>query len=336
LYPVNDLTLDLGEDEEQTVAGVATVFGRRLGLWSALFGGLAAVLGVIPLAALVVLVVRTLFPFYRITGDPEPVILSLFEVFPYPLGGGIILLAVLGALGGLLAHWIGKQDAKRTLRLTLAFAVLMDVLAALALALFLKCYILVGLAAGCLTGYLMKGGRFGVLGDIAVGAIGALVGVLIFHRLIGSVIGATIGAVLLSFLLRLFRRPVNENGVIAGPTMHLGVRSAILGGLVAVLGVFPVAPLFNLVFRIPLGWGSDTAPGALFYGAFVVLVYGCMGGFLLLAILGALGGLLAYRIGKRHGKLVLFLTVVFALLADVLATLTVAFYDKIWALVVGV
>lgn len=284
------------------MGGVATVFASRLGLWSALLGGLVAVFGIIPLAALVVLIVRTLFPFHWMTGDPEPVIPSLFEVFPYPLGGGVILLAVLGALGGLLAYWIGKQDAKRTLCLTLVFAVLMDVLATLALAVFLKCYILVGLAAGCLTGYLMKGSRFGVLGDIAVGGIGALLGVFIFRRLIGSVIGATIGAILLSLLLRLFRRPVNENRVIAGPTMDLGVRSAILGGLVAVLGAFPVAPLFNLVFRIPLGWGSETVLGALQGGVVLVLVYGCMGGFLLLAILGALGGLLAYRIGKRHGK----------------------------------
>lgn len=71
-------------------------------------------------------------------------------------------------------------------------------------------FILIGLAAGWLAGLLMKGGGFGVIGDIIVGVIGALLGGFIFSTLgvsvgggqFGSLIVATIGAIVLIFLLR--------------------------------------------------------------------------------------------------------------------------------------
>ncbi|HEX3835463.1 MAG TPA: GlsB/YeaQ/YmgE family stress response membrane protein [Steroidobacteraceae bacterium] len=75
-------------------------------------------------------------------------------------------------------------------------------------------FILVGLIAGWLAGQLMKGGGFGVIGDIVVGIIGALIGGLLFSSLgiwaggglLGAIIVATIGAIILIFLLRLIRR----------------------------------------------------------------------------------------------------------------------------------
>jgi len=76
-------------------------------------------------------------------------------------------------------------------------------------------FILIGLAAGWLAGQLMKGGGFGIVGDIVVGVIGALLGGFLFSTfgvsagggLIGSLIVATIGACVLLFLLRLIKRP---------------------------------------------------------------------------------------------------------------------------------
>jgi len=70
-------------------------------------------------------------------------------------------------------------------------------------------FILIGLAAGWLAGQLMKGGGFGLVGDIVVGVIGALLGGVLFRTfgvsagggLIGSLIVATIGACVLLFLL---------------------------------------------------------------------------------------------------------------------------------------
>jgi uncharacterized membrane protein YeaQ/YmgE (transglycosylase-associated protein family) len=76
-------------------------------------------------------------------------------------------------------------------------------------------FILIGLAAGWLAGQLMKGGGFGIVGDIVVGVVGALLGGFLFSLLgvsaggglIGSLIVATIGACVLLFLVRLIKRP---------------------------------------------------------------------------------------------------------------------------------
>jgi uncharacterized membrane protein YeaQ/YmgE (transglycosylase-associated protein family) len=74
-------------------------------------------------------------------------------------------------------------------------------------------FILVGLVAGWLAGQIMKGGGYGVVGDIIVGVVGALIGGLLFNALglawgglLGSIIVATIGAIVLIFLLRLIKR----------------------------------------------------------------------------------------------------------------------------------
>jgi uncharacterized membrane protein YeaQ/YmgE (transglycosylase-associated protein family) len=74
-------------------------------------------------------------------------------------------------------------------------------------------FLLIGLVAGWLAGKLMKGGGFGLIGDLVVGVIGALLGGWLFGvlgiaagGLIGALITATVGAMLLIFLLRLLKR----------------------------------------------------------------------------------------------------------------------------------
>ena len=75
-------------------------------------------------------------------------------------------------------------------------------------------FLLVGLIAGFLAGQVMKGGGFGIVGDIVVGIVGALLGGWVFSMLgvgaggglAGSIIVAFIGACLLIFLLRLIKR----------------------------------------------------------------------------------------------------------------------------------
>lgn len=74
-------------------------------------------------------------------------------------------------------------------------------------------FIVIGLIAGWLAGILVKGGGFGVLGDIVVGILGAVIGGYIFGAvgiggwgLLGGVLVATVGAILLIFVLRLIRR----------------------------------------------------------------------------------------------------------------------------------
>jgi uncharacterized membrane protein YeaQ/YmgE (transglycosylase-associated protein family) len=75
-------------------------------------------------------------------------------------------------------------------------------------------FILIGLIAGWLAGVLVRGGGFGVIGDIVVGIIGALIGGSLFRMLgfyssgglLGSIIVATVGAVVLIYIIRLIKR----------------------------------------------------------------------------------------------------------------------------------
>ncbi len=75
-------------------------------------------------------------------------------------------------------------------------------------------WIIIGAVAGWLAGILVKGGGFGLIGDIVVGVIGALIGGYLAGMLhigvgggiLSSLITATLGAVLLIIVLRMFRR----------------------------------------------------------------------------------------------------------------------------------
>ena len=73
--------------------------------------------------------------------------------------------------------------------------------------------VLVGLVAGWLAGKLVAGGGFGLIGNIAVGIVGSLIGSWLLPRLgihiasgvITKIIVATIGAALLLLALGLIR-----------------------------------------------------------------------------------------------------------------------------------
>ena len=74
-------------------------------------------------------------------------------------------------------------------------------------------FILIGIVAGWLAGQIMKGGGYGLIGDLILGVVGALLGGFLFGlfgistpTLIGSLITATIGAIILIALLRLVKR----------------------------------------------------------------------------------------------------------------------------------
>ncbi|MCG3159478.1 MAG: hypothetical protein JMDDDDMK_00467 [Acidobacteria bacterium] len=76
-------------------------------------------------------------------------------------------------------------------------------------------FLLIGAAAGWIAGKLMRGGGFGVIGNIVVGVIGAFLGSWLLAKLgmpviasreIGLLITATIGAVVLLFLVGLLKR----------------------------------------------------------------------------------------------------------------------------------
>jgi uncharacterized membrane protein YeaQ/YmgE (transglycosylase-associated protein family) len=75
-------------------------------------------------------------------------------------------------------------------------------------------WLIVGGVAGWLAGMVVKGGGYGLIGDIIVGIIGALIagwllpqlGIVIGTGIIAAIIDAFIGAVILLLILRLVRR----------------------------------------------------------------------------------------------------------------------------------
>jgi uncharacterized membrane protein YeaQ/YmgE (transglycosylase-associated protein family) len=75
-------------------------------------------------------------------------------------------------------------------------------------------FLIVGLIAGWLAGVLVRGGGFGVVGDIVIGVIGAVLGGWLFTTfgasagggLVGSILVATIGAVVLLVVVRVLKR----------------------------------------------------------------------------------------------------------------------------------
>jgi len=75
-------------------------------------------------------------------------------------------------------------------------------------------FLLIGAVAGWLAGQLMRGGGFGLLGNIVVGIVGAFVGGFLFGLvgvsagggLVGSLITAVVGAAVLLFIVGLFKK----------------------------------------------------------------------------------------------------------------------------------
>lgn len=74
-------------------------------------------------------------------------------------------------------------------------------------------FLLIGALAGWLAGVIMKGGGFGLIGDIVVGVLGSFLGGWLLPKLglsfggdFGGFITAVIGAVILLFIVRLIKK----------------------------------------------------------------------------------------------------------------------------------
>jgi len=74
-------------------------------------------------------------------------------------------------------------------------------------------FLLIGLIAGWLAGRIMRGGGYGLIGDMIIGIVGALIGGHImawlgFYAggLLGRIVTALVGAIILIFLIRLVKR----------------------------------------------------------------------------------------------------------------------------------
>jgi uncharacterized membrane protein YeaQ/YmgE (transglycosylase-associated protein family) len=76
-------------------------------------------------------------------------------------------------------------------------------------------FLLVGLIAGWLAGKLVRGGGYGLLGDMVIGVLGAIIGGYLLPRvglgalitvpILNQIVVATIGAVILLVVLRIIK-----------------------------------------------------------------------------------------------------------------------------------
>lgn len=72
--------------------------------------------------------------------------------------------------------------------------------------------IIIGAVAGFLAGQLFQGYGFGLVGNIAVGVVGAIIGgflfggVFVVGGIVGQIVSATLGAVILLFIISLVKR----------------------------------------------------------------------------------------------------------------------------------
>lgn len=75
-------------------------------------------------------------------------------------------------------------------------------------------FLVIGGIAGWLAGMILKGGGFGILGNIIVGVLGALLGGWLFKlakisiggEWLGPIVTATVGAVVLLFVVGLIKK----------------------------------------------------------------------------------------------------------------------------------
>ena len=109
------------------------------------------------------------------------------------------------------------------------------------------------------------------------------------------------------------------------------MTSAVLrGALPAVALAFPLTALCALIYRFPVPFGGyKTGLVAVPRALLAVVCYGILGGFPALLGAGALGGLVAYAIGRPDARRIRRLVLTFAALAALLDVGLLAVLDKL-------
>ena len=110
------------------------------------------------------------------------------------------------------------------------------------------------------------------------------------------------------------------------------VVCAAVGALYAVLGAFPVAALLALVYRFPIPMvGYRSGIEAMVLSPIAVILYGILGGVLILAVLGAVVGWMAHgRHNRRSYRNKHREIVIAAAVIDCAAMTLLAVWDKIY------
>ena len=108
-------------------------------------------------------------------------------------------------------------------------------------------------------------------------------------------------------------------------------RSALTGATWSVVSTFPIAAITASLFRFPVPFaGYLSGINAVLPAMVAVLIYGVLlGGFVLLGVLGAIGGLVAATTLKFDQPRCAWVARLWALLVSTTSILILAFLDKI-------
>ena len=74
-------------------------------------------------------------------------------------------------------------------------------------------FVVIGAVAGWLAGIIMKGGGFGLVGNIVVGIVGSFIGGFLFRLFgitaggtLGSIVVALVGAIVLLYIVKMIKK----------------------------------------------------------------------------------------------------------------------------------
>ena len=102
------------------------------------------------------------------------------------------------------------------------------------------------------------------------------------------------------------------------------------GALWSVLAAFPIAAIIALVYGFPIPFtGKLKGPAAIFPSQVAVFMYGMIGGFVVLAVLGAAGGVIARRLAPTDRPRARRLCLLFSLIATTACLMLLATLDLI-------
>jgi uncharacterized membrane protein YfcA len=106
-----------------------------------------------------------------------------------------------------------------------------------------------------------------------------------------------------------------------------GMGDAVAGGLLTILGAFPVAAVVALVFRFPIPFaGYQSGVEAMVSSPIAVLLYGvATGGFVVLGVIGAVAGVLIGASDRSKQSILIA-----ALTIDTVAIGLLSVWDKIY------
>jgi len=105
---------------------------------------------------------------------------------------------------------------------------------------------------------------------------------------------------------------------------------ALAGALFSVVLAFPAAIALAIVYRFPVPFsGYESGWAAVPLVVMAVAFYGALGGFVVLAVAGALAGIRAERIAQRRGANPFALALAFAAAIAFVAAFCLAILDKV-------